>query len=56
MILDYIINQTDTFLNSKSKSERKKIGQFFTSKETAMYMSTVFESPAYETISILDPG
>lgn len=56
MILDYIINQTETFLNSKPKSVRKQIGQFFTSRETAMYMSTLFQIPSKKTISILDPG
>lgn len=56
MLLDYIINQTEAFLNSKSKSERKLIGQFFTSKETAIYMSSLFKIPEKKTLSILDPG
>ena len=56
MVLEYILNQTDLFLQSKPKSERKQIGQFFTSKETAMYMSSLFEIPDVETVQILDPG
>lgn len=56
MVIEYILNQTDLFLQSKPKSERKQIGQFFTSKETAVYMSSLFEIPNVETIQILDPG
>ena len=39
MLLEKVLNSTDEYLNSKSKSDRKKIGQFFTSKETAIFMS-----------------
>ncbi|MGL5786875.1 MAG: Eco57I restriction-modification methylase domain-containing protein [Bacteroidales bacterium] len=56
MLLDYIINQTEIFLNSKTKSERKLIGQFFTSKETAIYMSSLFDVPDKTSLEILDPG
>ncbi len=38
------------------KSERKKYGQFFTSKETAIFMSSLFDIPNKENIRVLDTG
>lgn len=39
------------------KSQRKKYGQFFTSKETAVFMAELFKIPnERQTLSILDPG
>lgn len=39
------------------KSSRKKYGQFFTSKETAVFMANLFDlSECNESVSILDPG
>ena len=38
------------------KSLRKNYGQFFTSKETALYMASLFNIPKNDEISILDPG
>lgn len=36
---------------------RKKYGQFFTGKDTARYMASLFDFPTdYEIITILDPG
>lgn len=54
-MLDDIMNLTDEYLNSKSKTERKKIGQFFTSKETAMFMVDLSNIHS-ESIKILDAG
>lgn len=54
-MLDEIVNITDEYLNSKSKTERKKIGQFFTSKETAMFMANLSDCHK-ENIRILDAG
>ena len=39
------------------KAKRKKIGQFFTSKETAIFMASLFDlNNIPDSISILDPG
>ena len=43
-MLDYVINSTKSFLENMPKSERKKKGQFFTSKETAEFMADMQES------------
>ena len=55
-MLDYVIEQTEKYIGSKPKSERKHIGQFFTSKETAKYMTGLFNIPSQNEIYILDPG
>lgn len=56
-MINYIIENTAKFLEEKSKAERKKIGQFFTSKEIAMYMASLFKlNENRETVYILDPG
>lgn len=56
-LLDYVVSLTDKFLNEMPKSVRKKKGQFFTSKETAEFMASLFDlSKASDQISILDPG
>lgn len=55
MLLDKVLKSTDEFLNSKNKSERKKIGQFFTSKETALFMANL-SNCRKEKIKILDAG
>lgn len=56
-MLDYIIDSTKCFLENMPKSERKKKGQFFTSKETAKFMANMFDFTNFnETISLLDPG
>ena len=54
-MLDEIIDITDIYLNSKSKKERKKIGQFFTSKETAIFMANLSKCNK-ENVKILDAG
>lgn len=55
MLLEKILNSTDEYLNSKSKSDRKKIGQFFTSKETAIFMAELSNCKK-RNIKILDAG
>ncbi len=57
MILDYIIERTNKYINSIPKNERKKYGQFFTSKETARFMASLYTiSPNKSKVSILDAG
>ena len=55
-MLDYVLTATEQYLSSKTKTERKKIGQFFTPAETARFMAGLFNIPQQETLSILDPG
>jgi len=56
-LLDEIIRRTDSFILEKSKNDRKKIGQFFTDKKTALFMASLFDfSNCDETIRVLDPG
>ncbi len=54
-MLNYTLEQTDNYLQSMSKEKRKKIGQFFTSKETACFMASMI-SVKKEHLKILDPG
>lgn len=56
-ILEYVIQNTKQFLDQTPKSKRKKIGQFFTSKETAIFMASLFDiDELSDTVTILDPG
>lgn len=56
-MIEKAINLTNEYLDHISKDERKRYGQFFTSKETAMFMSSLFDVSEFkEEISILDPG
>lgn len=55
-MIDYVLQQTENYINLKLKSKRKQIGQFFTSKETAIFMASLFDIPCKSDISILDPG
>jgi adenine-specific DNA-methyltransferase len=50
-----IYDNTTAYLNTISRVERKKIGQFFTPAAIAEYMSGLSRS-FNETVSILDPG
>lgn len=54
-MLDYILEQTEIYLQNMDKEKRKKIGQFFTSKETAKFMAGILETKK-EHLKILDPG
>jgi len=56
-MLDYAINQTIEYIENMPKSQRKKYGQFFTSKETALFMAELLSSKVSQaSISVLDPG
>ncbi|MDT2758077.1 Eco57I restriction-modification methylase domain-containing protein [Enterococcus asini] len=56
-LVDYIIDLTNKYMNQMSKDIRKKKGQFFTGKETALFMASLFDfHPTKEEVSILDPG
>lgn len=55
MLLENVLISTDKYLNSKNKSDRKKIGQFFTSKETAIFMAEL-SNYKKRNIKILDAG
>ena len=56
-IIDHAIQMTNEYIDQMPKTLRKKYGQFFTSKETAIFMAELLNVPkGKETISILDPG
>lgn len=57
-MLKHVIDKTKEYLDSMPKTERKKIGQFFTSEETARFMADMFdfEKVGTNTVTILDPG
>ena len=56
-LLDFAIQTTNQYIEQIPKSQRKKYGQFFTSKETAIFMAGLFDVPADKTtLHILDPG
>lgn len=55
-MLNEIIERTNLYIEAMPKSKRKSFGQFFTSKETAVYMANMFNIPKQDTLSILDPG
>ncbi len=52
-----VIDSTAEYIEKMPKTIRKGYGQFFTSKETAVFMASLFSIPTdKERISILDPG
>ena len=55
-MIDHVFQVTNVYIAHMPKSMRKKYGQFFTSKETAVFMADLFEIPKTSEISILDPG
>lgn len=55
-MLNHIINSTDQYLEKFPKTERKKIGQFFTSKNTSIFMANMFKENINKDLTILDPG
>lgn len=56
-VIEHIIQTTTEYIEKMPKSVRKKYGQFFTSKETAIFMAGLFDiSTAQEQVSVLDPG
>ena len=55
--IDFVVTTTRKYIEQMPKSQRKKCGQFFTSKETAVFMARLLDvSCEKKTISILDPG
>lgn len=55
--LDFAINATTQYVKKMPKSLRKKYGQFFTSKETAIFMASLFDIPQNKSeLNILDAG
>ena len=56
-LLDFAIQTTNEYISEMPKSQRKKYGQFFTSKETAKFMASLIDlNIKRDEISILDPG
>lgn len=56
-MIDHVCAATVEYIDRMPKDKRKKYGQFFTSKETAVFMAGLFSIPEGRTsLSILDPG
>ena len=56
-MLDCIIERTNKYIGDMPKKERKKYGQFFTSKETARFMARLYTIPEkLSKVHILDAG
>jgi adenine-specific DNA-methyltransferase len=55
-MLNAVDERTEEYMASKSKAERKSLGQFFTSKSAARFMASLFTIPCQSAIRILDPG
>lgn len=56
-LLDFVVRATDKYIDEMPKTQRKKYGQFFTSKETAVFMAELFDVPVNKTyLRILDAG
>lgn len=56
-MLDVIIKNTKSFINSVPKNKRKKYGQFFTNETTASYMASLFKFDLTKPeIYLLDAG
>lgn len=56
-LLDKVFASTFDYMDAMPKKERKRYGQFFTSKETAVFMASLFAMPQnVDKITVLDPG
>ena len=56
-MIDHVCTATVEYIDRMPKSKRKKYGQFFTSKETAVFMAGLFSIlEDCTSLSILDPG
>ncbi len=56
-MLNCVVERTNKYIDSMPKKERKKYGQFFTSKDTARYMAGLYNIPVNQAkVSILDAG
>jgi len=55
--VDFVVETTKRYVEQMPKSQRKKYGQFFTSRETAAFMAGLLDLPENKKIiSVLDPG
>lgn len=56
--IDFVVSSTKEYVENMPKAQRKKCGQFFTSKETAVFMAKLLLSVPLKkkSIKILDPG
>lgn len=56
-MLDYIVESTSKYIEHMPKQDRKKYGQFFTSKETARFMASLYDIPDHlSKVRVLDAG
>ena len=56
-MLDCVIERTNKYIDSMPKKERKKYGQFFTSKDTARYMAGLYHTHEIQSqVIVLDAG
>jgi adenine-specific DNA-methyltransferase len=55
-MLGHVVEQTERFIESKPKEERKALGQFFTSKAAARFMAGLFDPPRQGVVRVLNPG
>ena len=56
-MIDSVMAATNNYIAQMPKTQRKKYGQFFTSKNTAAFMASLFEPDEHRPIvSILDAG
>lgn len=55
-LINHVFQVTNEYIAHMPKSLRKKYGQFFTSKETAIFMADLIVIPKTTEISVLDPG
>ena len=56
-MLEKVIEQTNKYIESMPREERKKYGQFFTSMETARFMAKMYNiNDNQKTVSLLDAG
>lgn len=56
-MLEKVVEQTNKYIESMPREERKKYGQFFTSMETARFMAKMYNiNDNQKTVSLLDAG
>ena len=56
-MLEKVVEQTNKYIESMPREERKKYGQFFTSMETARFMAKIYNiNDNQKTVSLLDAG
>lgn len=56
-MLEKVIELTNLYIENMPKRERKKYGQFFTSMETARFMTNLYECPVGKScVTVLDAG